>query len=251
MILRIPQGFERFRVRDVDAVAHERVATNIREVLGTESLYSYAARHPDRRELVGRLPAYAAPLPSGGPRVVVRRSHHGGMLARVTRDVFLSPTRAPYELLVSLLLGRAGVPTPPVLAYALYPVAPLLRRADVATGELVGDDLGHVLEQGAAGATPDAWLPPVSALLRRLTAAGAWHPDLNVKNILLAPDEAGATVAWVLDVDRIRFHSPEDPTVRAANFNRLARSLRKWGARAASAVDERVVRHLRDLAFAT
>jgi 3-deoxy-D-manno-octulosonic acid kinase len=250
MILRIPQGYARFRVGYVDAVAHEAVTSGVREALGGQSLYEYAASHPERVEMTGRLPAYAAPLPFGGPRVVVRRSHHGGLLARLTRDIFLSPTRAPYELLVSLLLRRAGVPTPAVMAYALYPVTPLLRRADIATLEVRGYDLGAVLANPASEESAAAWLAPVSDLLKGLTRAGAWHPDLNIKNILLAPDEAGATRAYVLDVDRIQFHLPDDPTVRSANFNRLERSLRKWSERATMAIDDRL-RLLRELTFAT
>jgi hypothetical protein len=32
----------------------------------------------------------------------------------------------------------------------------------------------------------------------------------------------------VLDVDRVRFHSPGSPLVAKANLDRLIRSLRKW-----------------------
>ncbi len=251
MIRRIPPGYVRFEVGKVEAVANESVAVMIKEALGAGSLYEYAARHPDRRELNGRLPAYAVPLPNGGPQIVVRRSHHGGLLANLTRDLFLTPTRAPYELLASLVLGRAGIATPPVLAYAIYPAGPILRRSDVATLEVAGADLGAWLIAPDATSTAERWLGPVAELLKGLTRAGAWHPDLNVKNILLTTDDTGAVRAFLLDVDRIEFHLPDDPTVRAANFNRLERSLRKWRSRAATAIDDHLLRQLRDLAFAT
>ncbi|MFN8570659.1 MAG: lipopolysaccharide kinase InaA family protein [Gemmatimonadaceae bacterium] len=251
MIRRIPPGYVRFEAGVAEAVAHESVALGVREALGAGSLYAFAAAHPDRRDLTGRLPAYSIPLPNGGPRVVVRRSHHGGWLAGITRDLFVTPTRAPYELLVSLLLGRAGIATPPVLAYATYPAGPILRRSDVATLEVAGADLGAWLLEPDAQSTAERWLAPVADLLKGLTRAGAWHPDLNVKNILLAADDGGVMRAFVLDVDRIEFHLPDDPTVRAANFNRLERSLRKWRSRAATVIDDRLLRHLRELAFAT
>jgi hypothetical protein len=250
MILRVPQGYTRLRVGDADAVSLDSVANSLRDVLGTGSLYDYAASHSERRELVGRRPTYAIPLPLGGPRVVVRRSQHGGVLAPLLRDLFLPPTRAPYELLVSLLLLRSGVPTPAVIAYAVYPVGPLLRRSDVATAEVQGEDLSAVLGQEPNEAPLETWMAPVSELLKGLARAGAWHPDLNLKNILLAPDASGKKRAYVLDVDRIHFHPPEDPNVRSANFQRLERSLKKWSERAATALDEQVLRHLRELAFA-
>jgi hypothetical protein len=49
-----------------------------------------------------------------------------------------------------------------------------------------------------------------------------------VKNILLVPDDAGELHPAVLDVDRVRFVPPSDPNLREANFQRLARSVRKW-----------------------
>jgi Lipopolysaccharide kinase (Kdo/WaaP) family len=251
MILRVPQGYTRFKLGAVDAVAHDSIVVALRETLTRGTLYEYAATHPERRALTGRAAVYAVPLPFGGPSVVVRHSRHGGLLARITRDLFLAPTRAPYELLVALLLARAGVATAPVMAYAIYPVIPLLRRADVATLEIAGADLGAVIAHAPNDSSP-GWLAPVSDLLRGLASAGAWHPDLNIKNILLAPDTTtGATRAFVLDVDRIHFHGPEDPTVRLANFTRLEQSIRKWSARTATALDARLLIHLRELAFAT
>lgn len=251
MIVRVPPGYTRLRVGDADAVVQDSATTAVREALGMGTLYDYATSHPERRELVGRRPAYAVPLPSGGPQVVVRRSQHGGLLAQFTRDLFLPPTRAPYELLVTLLLAREGVATPPVIAYAVYPAGPLLRRSDVATAEVRGEDLSVVLGNGPNESASDAWLAPVSELLKGLARAGAWHPDLNIKNILLASTDAGDTRAYVLDVDRIQFHPPQDPNVRLANFQRLERSLRKWSEQAATALEPRIVGHLRDLAFAT
>ena len=50
-----------------------------------------------------------------------RRNRHGGLFAPLTGDLFLSPTRAPYELAASLNLLSVGVPTPAILAYATYP----------------------------------------------------------------------------------------------------------------------------------
>jgi Lipopolysaccharide kinase (Kdo/WaaP) family len=225
-----PPGYTRLAVAHADVVAHDRVAPAITAVFegGARTLHEWAAQHPERRELSGRIPAYSAPLPGGEARVVVRRSHHGGLLAPLLGDRFLPPTRAPLELAISLVLGRAGVPTPPVAAYAIYPAGPVLRRADVLTVELAGRDLGAALRDAAGGPERHLFIAPVVALLASLTQAGAWHPDLNVKNILLTGSETGSLQPVVLDVDRVRFSPAGDPNVREANLRRLARSVRKW-----------------------
>jgi hypothetical protein len=64
----------------------------------------------------------------------------------------------------------------------------------------------------------------------RLAAAGAQHPDLNLKNVLISSRDDGYS-AYLLDVDRVAFHVPGDPMVARANLDRLLHSLRKWSAK--------------------
>lgn len=225
-----PDGYVRRRARSAEVVARADAADAVgRALADAGTLYDYAAAHPGRRTMQGRAPVYAAPLP-GGLGVVVRHSRHGGLLAPLTGDRFLAPSRAPAELATALRLARAGVPTPSVVAYARYPAGALLWRADVATEEIVGaSDLGAVLADEERARASDDWLPAVVRLLERLRRVGARHPDLNVKNVLLAPGEHGAT-AYVLDVDRVSFTTPDDGRAAAANAARLLRSARKRSA---------------------
>ncbi len=224
----IPQGFERLEGVAAEVVVKQRLATAVRSALSSGTLYAWAQQHPQRRQMQGRLPVYAAPLPDDGPTVVVRHAQHGGLLASMLRDLFLPPTRAPSELETSLILARAGVPTPPIVAYAIYLAGPVLRRADVMTVELHGQDLAAALGAATTDGARERLAAPVAALLGALTQAGAWHPDLNVKNIFLVPDDAGELHPAVLDVDRVQFIPAGDPTVREANFRRLVRSVTKW-----------------------
>lgn len=228
MIGATPQGYTRLTLPQGDGVIHQRMADAVRDAAGSGTLYDWAAAHPDRRELRGRRPAYAVPLGATGQRVVVRRSAHGGALAPLLGEYFVAPTRAPRELLTSLLLSHAGVPTPPLVGYLRYRAAPLVRRVDVVSILLPGEDLGEALSRARAPHERAALVPPVAVLLGALTEAGAWHPDLNVKNILLVPDDAGALHPAVLDVDRVTFVSPADPNLRDANYRRLVRSNAKW-----------------------
>jgi hypothetical protein len=90
-----------------------------------------------------------------------------------------------------------------------------------------GRDLAEFLGETEPGEERDiAWLATAKLLLK-LESAGARHPDLNLANVLLAPDENGALEAWVLDVDRVWFDEPLNPRITEANLRRLQRSARK------------------------
>ena len=223
-----PPGYERLVRPGVETVARTTLAGPVDEALSAGSLYEYAAHHPEARPLRGRGVAYAVPLPDGATKVVVRRSRHGGWLAPLTGEIFLSPTRAPHELDVSLRLAREGIPTPEVIAYSTYDVAPMLRRADVATREVAGAlDLAATLGRDRDPASVREAVRVVAKLLARMAVAGARHPDLNVRNVLIARDDNGHRAAWLLDVDRVWFDAPRHPRVREANLSRFARSARK------------------------
>ena len=236
----VPPGYVReWRERDTELVALRGAAESARQALREGTLYDYAAHTPGARPMRGRGVAFAVSLPSGGPAVVVRRSRHGGLLAGITGDRFLAPTRAPRELRTALRLERAGVPTPEVIAYATYPAGGAFRRADVATREIEGSrDLGQLLSDTVPGAERTESWTAVGRLLANLSAAGARHPDLNAANVLLAPADSGGIEAWLLDVDRVWFDRPAEPRVMDANLRRLARSVRKWRDRWGAQIEE-------------
>jgi Lipopolysaccharide kinase (Kdo/WaaP) family len=224
----VPPGYTRFSVGDADVVGLTRLETALREALREGSFYDYAAHHPGARQLVGRGIAFAVPLPDDAARVVVRRSRHGGVLAPITGERFLGATRAPRELEVALRLTRLGVPTPEIVAFATYPAGPAVRRADVLTREVEGSvDLASALADADERAKR-ALLAAVAKLMASLAAAGARHPDLNIKNVLVARDANGEPEALLLDVDRVWFDTPGSPRVNEANLRRFDRSARKW-----------------------
>jgi Lipopolysaccharide kinase (Kdo/WaaP) family len=233
----VPSGYVAFAIGGVEVVSARVVAGSIRAALesGSATLYDYASRHKGARPLAGRGIAYAAPLPPpDGARVVVRHNRHGGLFGPFTRDLFRAPTRAPLELEASVRLAAAGVPTPELLAYAVYPAPFGFRRADVATREVPDSfDLSAVLTRADESLRARAWAA-VADLLRRLAAAGARHHDLNVKNVLLRPS-GDALEALALDVDRVTF---ERDDVMTANVARLSRSARKWRERQGATLDE-------------
>ncbi|HEY1953850.1 MAG TPA: lipopolysaccharide kinase InaA family protein [Gemmatimonadaceae bacterium] len=225
--LSIP-SYERFEVGGAKVVASAACSAGIRRVLEKEPLYDFAARQPDAVALVGRAPVFAVNLPGCG-RAVVRHNMRGGWMARLSKDLFVLPTRGFRELVASLRLRASGVSTPEVLAYVSYPKNLLLRRFDVATREIPnGHDLSVALMKVTDKDHRTMILEAVARLLRSLTNAGAHHADLNLKNVLLTAGEGPGLDAYVLDVDRVRFSSPGSPLVAKANLDRLVRSLRKW-----------------------
>lgn len=238
-------GYVHLDVQGRRAVVLDWAASAVAEVLNAGTLYEWAALQPVREEMHGRGVIYSVDLQIIPPTaVVVRRNRHGGLLHGLTGQYFISPTRAPLELATSLRLAAAGIPTPEVIAYAIYPTAGIFARSDVMTRRLPkGDDLPAAWRAGIAEER-NSLLEAVARLLKLLAAAGAWHADLNLKNIYIAGSGDNQT-AYLLDVDRVTFPARSD--IAALNFNRLARSASKWRDRWGLDFDEESVLKLASL----
>jgi len=234
-----PAGFVRVTAGECVAVALAAHEEDARRMLHEGSLYEAAARDLGARSLQGRGVAYAVALPATGTRAVVRHNRHGGVLAPLTRDLFLPPTRAPHELAIAQRLRTLGVPTPEVLMYGTSPAPFPFRRADVVTREIEGGrDLSTYMKRGASDVERRAAWEATRTLVQTMNAAGVRHHDLNVKNVLLAPGQHGLA-AFLLDVDRVTFGTPGAPGVREGNIARLVRSARKWRNERGAVLDER------------
>lgn len=216
-------------VKDCRVVALDWAAPAIEEALKSGTLHEWACMQPLKEEMRGRGVIYAVDLPTNpATPVVVRRNRHGGLLHGLTGEYFIAPTRAPLELATSLRLAAGGIPTPEVIAYAVYPAAGIFARSDVMTRRLPEGKDFPAAWQIATTTDRDALLLAAARLLVSLADAGAWHADLNLKNIYIAGTGADRT-AYLLDVDRVSFPGGSD--IAARNFNRLARSARKWRTR--------------------
>jgi hypothetical protein len=221
-------SYERFTVGGARVLSAKGCAEGLKALLERETLYDYAQRQPDAAPLIGRAPVFAVTLPGCG-RAVVRHNMRGGWMAKLSKDLFVLPTRGLRELMTSLRLRALGVSTPEVLAYVSYPTGYIFRRFDVATREIPnGHDLSVVLAKVTDHDHRVMVLDSIAKLLRGLFHAGAHHQDLNLKNVLMTAGEGAGLDAHVLDVDRVQFHSPGSPLVAKANLDRLIRSLRKW-----------------------
>lgn len=225
-----PPGYERFAVGDATVVALREAVPGLREALGVcRTLHGWAATLPGATAHEGRATAWGARLPKSDIDMVVRHSRRGGLIAALTDDLFIHPSRAPWELTASLRLREARVATPEVVAYLLYPAAPGICRSDVATRRLpAGEDFPAAWRSVEGEGEHDRQLEAIAAALRDLRAVGAHHPDLNAKNIYLARQADGAWKAWILDLDRVRFLDATPAAAGPVNMARLRRSLLKW-----------------------
>ncbi len=227
----LPPEYETFIFAGGAALARRDAADAVRAALEAGTLYAWAARQSGREAFAGRGTAYGVTL--GPARIVVRHSRRGGALAGLLRDRFLGPPRFLREVAMAHHLARAGIATPAVVAAVMYP-ATIGHRADVATGRVDGRDLGEIFFGDAPpdGTARAAILRAVGAMVRRLHDSGFVHPDLQLRNVLVAtpgtaPQPHGPTV-WLLDVDTCRAVRPGDTATRRRNLARFARSWEKF-----------------------
>jgi 3-deoxy-D-manno-octulosonic acid kinase len=217
------------------------------------SLAAAAATRPEVEARRGRGRVLVVPAPVGEGRWVIRHYRRGGALASLLGDRYprIGTPRPVRELRVGRVAAALGVPTPEHIAAAVYP-AGIWYRGDLVTRWVPGSrDLARILfgrsdfgdpvaeapaEGGARGDTGPAASgaePAMAAagrLVRRLHDAGVDHPDLNLKNVLIA-GPPGDPDALVLDLDRARIRTRLTDARRRSMLARFWRSAGKWEAR--------------------
>ena len=224
----IPEGYVVHRIGNTWLVLDRELAQDL--------IRLHLADPGARRRLFARAPRRgrgAAPSASVRPGLdaVLRRYRHGGMLAPLLGSLYLGPGRALDELRISVEAHRAGAPVPRALCLVLWP-----RWGGLFWSALIGTreeprarDLLEALS-GAGRRDAVRLAGRTGEALRRLHDAGVDHPDLQLRNVLLADDGSGERVV-VIDLDRARYHpgGGVPPRRRAANLGRLARSTVKCG----------------------
>jgi 3-deoxy-D-manno-octulosonic-acid transferase len=156
-------------------------------------------------------------------RYLLRHYYRGGLIARLSRDLFLARptvrTRAMAEYTLLSQLRARGLAVPRACA-ARHVRHGLFYRADILVA-LIPDatDVARLLHDTRA-LTPGEW-QALGQAVRSLHDEQVFHSDLNCHNLML--DAAGK--AWIVDFDKCGFRAG-DPW-KADNLARLLRSLRK------------------------
>mgnify|MGYP001146765772 CR=1 FL=1 len=215
----------------------------VRYVLeGGDTLHQAASQDRAADSVEGREPVYVIPakIPRGKDasepgRWAVRHYVRGGRIfPLLLGDQYLRAGRIRpiHELEVSEAIRARKIPTPRVVAAALYP-SRFFYRADLVT-EFISDasDLVQALfdteRKGVGGAVErqDA-LRTSGELLRAMADAGVQHKDLHAGNILLRW-VGSAPLAHILDLDRCEVSSEPRAVSVKPMLRRLQHSLRKW-----------------------
>ncbi len=216
-----------FRVRGGHCQCRPDLAEPLEELYRHwDWVYEALASRPEAVFLSGRRPLVVGVV--ADHRLLVKRLFHGGVLAPLTGDRFLSRRRALANLTVADALNARGIATPELL-FAAW------RR----WGAVVRMEMGFALVKGSVdaaaavfhrdgGSSIDAAevMEAVGRLVAALHRAGVYHYDLNLKNFLLT----GTGDVLILDVDKVALRGrPLRTAARRRNLARLARSVRKLG----------------------
>jgi len=196
-----------------------------------------------------RLPEDAVPVPGGrgatlrvvlpgGLRAVVRPYRRGGLLARLVRETYVGVTARPLrELAVTDEARRRGVAAAEILGARIE--GGLFHRGVLVTAEVpAASTLIEALRAAPDAATRRAVAGAAGRAVAGLHAAGVFHADLNLTNILITGGLRAAR-ATLVDFDRARVRgAPLGRRGRRRNLRRLARSLAKLDPERAVAGDE-------------
>lgn len=203
-------------------------------VLGAgRTLHAWAAQQDDVVSCTGRGTVHAVLAPTLGPdrrkRWVVRHYRRGGAVARYLDDRYLAAgdSRPMRELKASVEARKRGVPTPAVVAGAVY-AAGMFYRADIVTEFIPDAESLADLLFGRSDRQIDieSTLHIAGKVVRVLEDTHVLHPDVNASNILLQ-DHRGAAEAHVIDLDRCNVLTRAAPVAPRFMRDRLERSLRK------------------------
>ena len=154
---------------------------------------------------------------------VLRHYYRGGLMARLSRDLFLAQpverSRAMREFTLLAQLRAQGLPVPRACA-ACHTRYGIGYRADILL-ERIPDatDVARMLHTQRA-VTTEEWRV-LGHAVRQLHDAQVYHADLNCHNLML--DSRGK--AWVVDFDKCEVRVGEK--WKPENLARLLRSLRK------------------------
>ncbi|HEX8904630.1 MAG TPA: lipopolysaccharide kinase InaA family protein [Longimicrobiaceae bacterium] len=176
----------------------------------------------------GRADHPVVTLPNGA-RVVVRRYRRGGMMRWVNRVLYFGGNRAFDELRATERARAGGVRAPTVVAAIERPARLAGYRAWLATELIPGglDFAAWLAEQGGDEDRRRAVLREAGRQLATMHAAGVAHPDVNLRNLLVAPGDGDPDV-YLLDFDKADVGAtPVSVPRRERDLRRLARSARK------------------------
>ncbi len=186
--------------------------------------------------LKGRNVIPCIPIKGSDERMIIKHYEHGGLLRKITRDILWGSSRPFRELVVLEKASPRGVPVPEVLAARVDKIFGPFYRGEIAYKEI--PDGSNLLEylKGLNRRTREEKIsakrkiiPSLAEAIKKMHAAGIYHGDLNIKNILVR-NEGKRIKVYLLDFDCSRIRENISLRARIKNLARLNRSCEKWRA---------------------
>jgi 3-deoxy-D-manno-octulosonic acid kinase len=153
---------------------------------------------------------------SGG---LVRTYYRGGLVRHFLKDAFLFTNRPLWELQVLTYLYEEGFAVPEPLGVCWERRGVTFRGA-LATRRIKGIDLLDYLSENPDGAQFS--MERAGVLIREMHDLGVYHADLQIRNILFAPEHL-----YLIDFDNAIRRKRIPRIARARNLLRLRRSIEK------------------------
>lgn len=177
----------------------------------------------------GRKPHPSIPL-KNGKSVVFRAYSHGGLFRAFTRNLYFRDFRSFHELALTEKIRFSGVPTiQPVGAIHQFTFLRFYKAYFLSLEVPGATDLTRFFKQIGPQPKPQQlifkrkMIRSAGHLLRQFHESGAFHGDLQLKNILIAGDHP-----LLIDFDR-SYQGPRlSAGERTKNLLRLVRSAEKW-----------------------
>lgn len=160
-----------------------------------------------------------------GGEAAVRKYRHGGLLRRLTGDLFFFGARPFQELAVTEEARLAGVPTLQILATIIERGWGGWYRGYLITRYLPSAmDLISYLDKEPASKRRRAVIEKAGETVRKIHQRGIYHADLHLKNFLV--EEKGLKV-YLIDFDKSAVFTHLAPSQKMKNLKRLDRSAEK------------------------
>ncbi len=188
--------------------------------------YDHLEKQEGTRRLRGRKPVVAGEARS--IPLLIKEIHHGGLTAKITKDLFITPRRFTDPMKVADFLIKNGIYTPPIIFAAWRRAGLFVKGESGVYYHREGTDAADYLFP-ASGEIPSKWREAVAGiahLVADLHHLDFLHPDLNLMNFLVDSDLR----VHVVDLDKSSLPSkPLTLLKKERNLNRLVRSIRKIG----------------------
>ena len=153
---------------------------------------------------------------------LIRKCLRGGFLRHFTRDAYFGVNRPLQELKLHTMLFDAALSIPAPLG-VVWKRRGLWYRGAVATQELLAQNLLEYLQSPKGDQTRPILLA-CGNLIRDMHDLGVFHPDLQIRNILVS---MSAMQAYLIDFDKAKRYRHLNDSQRARNLLRLKRSFIK------------------------